>query len=104
MKNKLWCDLVTDQERVEFLRSGRAWETGIIAKSIVEDVARAFERPLNQSQKEFRGDPYYEFEFALLELTESICKIHPKQPKRMRILLIVIEWIATKTAHLKRCV
>ncbi len=45
MKNKLWCDLKTDEERVEFLRSGRAWETGIIAKSIVEDVARAFERP-----------------------------------------------------------
>jgi len=49
MKNKLWCDLKTDQERVEFLRSGRAWETGIIAKSIVEDVAQAFERYPNKS-------------------------------------------------------
>jgi hypothetical protein len=48
MKNKLWCDLKTDNEKVEFLRSGRAWETGIIAKSIVEDVAQAFERPLNK--------------------------------------------------------
>lgn len=40
--DKLWCDLKTDQERVEFLLSGRAWETGIIARAIVEDVAAAF--------------------------------------------------------------
>ena len=45
MKNKLWCDLKTDQERIKFLRSGRAWETGIIARSITEDVAQAFSRP-----------------------------------------------------------
>lgn len=48
MKNKLWCDLKTDKERVEFLRSGRAHETGIIAKAIVEDVAQAFERHPNK--------------------------------------------------------
>lgn len=40
---KLWCDLKNDKERVEFLRSGRAWETGIIAKAIVNEVADAFE-------------------------------------------------------------
>lgn len=43
MKNRLWCDLKTDQERAEFLRSGRAWETGIIAESIAGEVADAFE-------------------------------------------------------------
>ena len=43
MKNKLWADLKTDEERVEFLRSGRAWETGIISAAIVDDVAAAFE-------------------------------------------------------------
>ena len=42
MKNKLWCDLKTDKERAEFLLSGRAHETGIIAQSIVEDVAKSF--------------------------------------------------------------
>ena len=51
MKNKLWCDLKTDSEKVEFLRSGRAFETGIIAKSIVEEVAQAFERPPNNKLK-----------------------------------------------------
>ena len=40
---KLWGDLTTDADRVDFLRSGRAWKTGIIAESIVEDVADAFE-------------------------------------------------------------
>ena len=41
-KYKLWSDLNNDQERVEFLLSGRAVETGIIAPAIVEDVAAAF--------------------------------------------------------------
>lgn len=43
MDNKLWCDLKDDFERVEFLRSGRAWETGIIAKALQGEVADAFE-------------------------------------------------------------
>lgn len=42
-KNKLWCDLKTDQERVEFLRSGRAWETGIIAQAMVKEIIEVFE-------------------------------------------------------------
>ena len=42
MKNKLWCDMTNDSERVTFLKSGRAVETGIIAPAIVEDVAEAF--------------------------------------------------------------
>ena len=40
---KLWVDLKTDTEKIEFLRSGRAWESGIIAQAFVEDVASAFE-------------------------------------------------------------
>ncbi len=40
---RLWCDLKTDQEKADFLRSGRAWDTGIIAHAIVEEVADAFE-------------------------------------------------------------
>lgn len=41
-ENKLWCDLTCDEERIEFLLSGRAVETGIIAPSIVDDVIKAF--------------------------------------------------------------
>lgn len=37
-----WCDCETDEERVNFLLSGRAWETGIIAKAIQNEVALAF--------------------------------------------------------------
>jgi len=40
--NALWCDLETDEERFKFLISGRAHETGIIAKAIQNDVAMAF--------------------------------------------------------------
>jgi len=42
MKTKLWCDMKTDAERVAFLKSGRAVETGIIAQAIVDDVAQVF--------------------------------------------------------------
>lgn len=38
----LWADLENDAERVEFLLSGRAHETGVIAQAIVWDVAAAF--------------------------------------------------------------
>ena len=43
MDKKLWCDLKNDKERADFIRSGRAWETGIIAKEIEKDVAEVFE-------------------------------------------------------------
>lgn len=41
--DKLWVDLKNDSERAEFLRSGRAWQTGIISMAIQDDVADAFE-------------------------------------------------------------
>ena len=31
MNKKLWCDLKTDKERADFIRSGRAHEMGVIA-------------------------------------------------------------------------
>jgi len=40
---KLWCDLKDDKERIEFLKSGRAWETGIAARSIIPDLIEVFE-------------------------------------------------------------
>ena len=52
MDNKLWCDLKTDQERADFLRSGRAWETGIVASEIQDEIADAFEfRAKNEKPK-----------------------------------------------------
>jgi len=43
MNNKLWCDLKTDQEKAEFLRSGKACGSGIIAEEIQKEVAEAFQ-------------------------------------------------------------
>lgn len=40
---KLFCDLTTAKEKAEFFRSGRAYETGIIAKGIEQEVAKAFD-------------------------------------------------------------
>ena len=42
LSEKLWADLQTVDEQIEFLESGRARETGIIAAAIVQDVANAF--------------------------------------------------------------
>lgn len=42
MSDALWCDCDTDKERAEFFRSGRACETGIIAKAIEQEVAKVF--------------------------------------------------------------
>ena len=40
---KLWCDLKTYQEKAEFLRSGQACGSGIIAEEIQAEVAEAFQ-------------------------------------------------------------
>ena len=42
----LWCDLVSDEERIAFLESGRAVKTGIIAPEMVEDVVNAFRQKI----------------------------------------------------------
>lgn len=38
MKNKLWCDCTTDEQKIEFVQSGRAVETGIIATVLVPEL------------------------------------------------------------------
>ena len=40
----LWCDLQTDRERLEFITSGRAVDTGILAQAMVEDLAEVYRR------------------------------------------------------------
>jgi hypothetical protein len=42
LKNALWGDLKTDEERADWLRLGRGYETGVIAKSLQHEVAMAF--------------------------------------------------------------
>ena len=40
----LWGDLQSDRERLEFIQSGRAVETGIRAPAMVEDLAGVYRR------------------------------------------------------------
>jgi len=40
----LWCDLQTDRERAEFIRSGLAVDTGILAQAMVEDLVEVYRR------------------------------------------------------------
>lgn len=42
--NRLWCDLETDAERVEFLLSGRACDTGVIAPAMVGEIVTLYRR------------------------------------------------------------
>lgn len=52
LSDKLWSDLTTDDERIEFLRYGRAVQTGIIAPALVGEIADLFEYRLkNESEK-----------------------------------------------------
>lgn len=50
MKTKLWCDLKTDKEKLEFIKCGRAWETGIIAKALATDIIDIYERFIKLSE------------------------------------------------------
>ena len=42
LSQMLWCDLQSDEERIVFLESGRARDTGIIAQVMVDEIANAF--------------------------------------------------------------
>lgn len=42
LSDLLWGDLESDEERIEFIRSGRAYVTGIMAPEITNAVADAF--------------------------------------------------------------
>jgi hypothetical protein len=47
-----WPDLKTDEERIEFLESGRAYETGLVSQTIVQDLIEVFEYRLKNSAGE----------------------------------------------------
>jgi len=56
LKNALWCDLTTDAERSAWLLLGRGHETGVVAKSIQNDLARAYQRlSKTEPQREWVG-------------------------------------------------
>jgi hypothetical protein len=42
MKTALWCDCENDHERAEFIKSGRAVATGVMAPAVQQDVEQAF--------------------------------------------------------------
>jgi hypothetical protein len=44
LKTALWCDLTTDAERSAWLLLGRGYETGVVAKAMQSDLARAYQR------------------------------------------------------------
>ena len=49
LKTALWCDLTTDAERSAWLLLGRGYETGVVAKSMQSDLARAYQRLAQQA-------------------------------------------------------
>jgi len=44
LSNLLWGDLQSDRERLEFIESGRAVDTGILAQAMVEDLTEVYRR------------------------------------------------------------
>ena len=42
LSNLLWCDLTSDEEKKEFIKSGRATDTGIIARVMVPDLVEVY--------------------------------------------------------------
>jgi len=44
LSNLLWGDLQSDRERLEFIESGRAVDTGILAPAMVKDLAGVYRR------------------------------------------------------------
>lgn len=50
LEKALWCDCENDQDRLEFLKSGRAWETKIIAMSVVKDIIKILEENLTMKE------------------------------------------------------
>lgn len=47
----LFCDLKTDEQKANFFLSGRAYESGVIARAIQNDVAMAYQRCANYAKE-----------------------------------------------------
>ena len=80
--NKLFVDCKTDQEKYNFFLSGRAYETGVIAASLQNDVAMAYQRCVS-FQNELRR--LYEVNQELIEALKCLTdQIFDQE--------IIIEW------------
>jgi len=44
LSNLLWCDLENDRERLAFIKSGLAVDTGILAQTMAEDLVEVYRR------------------------------------------------------------
>jgi len=66
---KLWIDLLTDEERIEFLQNGDATKTGIIAPAITDDIIELLKFRMQANPVENRvSQPS---EFSVCEQIES---------------------------------
>jgi hypothetical protein len=50
LSTALWCDLQTDKEKAAWLLLGRGFETGVVSKSIQNDLAHAYGRIIELRQ------------------------------------------------------
>lgn len=46
----LWGDLTSPQEKIEFIESGRAVETGILASAVADDLCKTFKRLVSATE------------------------------------------------------
>jgi len=66
----LWGDLKTDRERLEFIESGQAVDTGILAQAMVEDlteVYRRIEEAIKALQAIPRCEVYADDQFGIVD-------------------------------------
>jgi hypothetical protein len=52
MKNKLFCDLKTNQEKLEFFRAGRGYDTGIVSEALQEELITVYSQLVDLEQVE----------------------------------------------------
>lgn len=69
---KLFCDCKTDAEKSAFFLSGRAFETGVIAAAISNDVAMAYHRcaQFKKENDELRAKNH-QYEMRLRKILEA---------------------------------
>jgi len=61
LSNLLWCDLENDRERLAFIKSGLAVDTGIIALAMAEDLVEVYRR-IDAAVKALQGITRHEIE------------------------------------------
>lgn len=87
--NRLWCDLKTNEERIAFLESGEACDTGIIAPVMVGEIITLYKKLIaaeDAMQSVYRGgqdeacDAVQEVETAI-DSVKDVLWTYPERPK-----------------------